>query len=83
MQWQCKKSFAEYVAEHMCKHHVHSNTKLCNQQRTLAMSRPLMHVVVLSFAAAVAAAFSVLAALLQGQDWAVWLLSGFLWQQED
>lgn len=41
------------------------------------MSHPLMNVVLLSSAAAVAAAFLVLAALLQVQGQAVWLLSGF------
>ena len=41
----------------------------------LATSHPLMHVVWLSFAAAAAAVFSVLAALLQVQGQAMWLLS--------
>lgn len=39
------------------------------------MSRPLMHVVWLIFAVVAAAVFSVLAALLQVQVQAVWLLS--------
>ena len=50
---------------------------VCIKLLALAMSRPLMHVVWLSFAAAVAAVFSVLAALLQVQARAMWLLSDF------
>lgn len=50
-------------------------TMVCIKQLTVAMFHPLMHFVWLFYVAAAAAVISVLAAFLQVEGQAVWLLN--------
>lgn len=61
----------------MCKTrvHLHKMTMVCIKQLTVAMFHPLMHFVWLFYVAAAAAVISVLAAFLQVEGQAVWLLN--------